>query len=54
MGHLLHIVECLWYIGIMMIALGVFGFLFNLAYKRFPRFREKIDAFTANSADWED
>lgn len=54
MAHLSNMIVCLGYLGVFMIVVSVFGFLFNMAYKRFPRFREKIDAFTANSADWED
>ena len=39
--------------GGFMVAVAVFGVGFNFAYKRVSRFRAWVDAFTANSADWD-
>lgn len=40
--------------GGFMLAVAVFGAGFNFAYKRVYRFRAWVDAFTVNSADWDD
>lgn len=47
------LIVCLGLLGGFILIVTVGKLLFDFAYRRFPSFREEIDALTANSVDWD-